>query len=180
MQSGQYESLMTTIRPLLGPVSHLPAGERLFELNAGDSVRTWLTECVIIGARLVSGKGGGSLFVRNLSIYLPARCKSSLHPMGISILVNNWLTWFCNSCKILNRKTTTDFLLCSLTIFQFHCFVLYSFFYNYCFVISPPTSQKVPAFFLGTSQKVLKSFFIRLLIVPSGWYPKKLLVPSGW
>ena len=68
MQSGQYESLMTIIRPILGPVSHFPAGERLFELNAGDSVRTWLTECVI-GA-VEREEGGGVVFVCQKSIYL--------------------------------------------------------------------------------------------------------------
>ena len=46
--------------------------------------------------------------------------------------------------------------------------------------ISWATSHKVQAFLSGTSQKVLRSFLIRLSRIHSGWYSRKLLVPSGW
>ena len=73
MKSGQYESLMTIIRPTLHPVSHILASGS-FELNAGHSFRT----SVIVGARLVitvcgdSGEEerGGSLCLSEIYVFI--------------------------------------------------------------------------------------------------------------
>ena len=77
------------------------------------------------------GWGGWfGLFVRNLCFYLPMRVVSLHHKQCVyQFYEMNRLTWFCNSCKILYKKTTY-FLLCSLINFQFHCLVRYSFFLN--------------------------------------------------